>query len=706
MSNLAHISCKTLSGVGHKISNYLAKCGIHSLQDLLFHLPHRYENRTQITLIKQLKLGTQALVKGRLIQTMNKFSTSRQQSFYCRLQDETGSIGLRFYHLTAKQRLQFKTGATLLCFGEIRCAPRKFFELEMVHPDYEFLSPHKEFTLPKHLTAVYTSTQGLSQRTWNKLIQQVLALLNTVPNDKNTIQYYFHDYLPKSLLEALQLPDLISALHFLHKPPANTPLDALSRKKHDAQKRLIVEELLAHFLSVRITQKNREQAVAPSLPPKNHLIKRFQTALPFPLTRAQKRVNQEISADMAKRYPMHRLLQGDVGSGKTVVAAFATIQAIENGYQVAIMAPTEILSEQHYQHFYRWLTPIGCYVVYLRSKIKTKEKRKILSEIETGKAQIVIGTHALFQTQVKFKKLGLIIVDEQHRFGVQQRLALWEKGQNNALQAHQLFMTATPIPRTLAMTSLCDLAISFLDELPPGRLPVKTLILSANRRADVIARVKNNCLQKKQVYWVCPLIEESDLVHYEAAKSTHKLLQTHLPDLRIALIHGRLTSEEKETIMRRFKAHDIDVLVATSVIEVGVDVGNANLMIIENAERLGLAQLHQLRGRVGRNHQQSFCILLYERLSLIAKKRLSIMRETSDGFMIAKHDLELRGPGEIYGLRQTGWQQLRIADLNRDYYLLPLVEQLSDTITKKHPDSIEPIIQRWKKNNNQDCSKV
>lgn len=706
MNNLAQIKCQTLAGVGPKISTYLAKCGIHTLQDLLFHLPHRYEDRTQITPIKQVKPGTQVLVKGTIIQVTSKFASKRQQSLYCRLQDETGSLGLRFFHLTLQQRQQFKTGAVLLCFGEVRTASRKFFEQEIAHPDYEFLSPHKEFTLPPHLTAVYPSTQGLSQRTWSKLIHQVFSLLNPASTDKNTDQHHFSDYLPKALLKLLRLPDLISALHFLHKPPPNTSLDALDAKKHRAQQRLIVEELLAHFLSVRTTKKNREQEIAPSLLAKNQLTKRFLTALPFQLTAAQQRVNQEISADMEKSYPMQRLLQGDVGSGKTVVAAFAAIQAIENHYQAAIMAPTEILSEQHYQHFHRWLTPIGCHVVCLRSKLKAKEKRKILSEIETGKAQIVIGTHALFQTQVKFKKLGLIIVDEQHRFGVQQRLALLEKGQTNAAQAHQLFMTATPIPRTLAMTSLCDLELSFLDELPPGRLPVKTIVLSAKHRTDVIARVRNNCLQKKQAYWVCPLIEESDLVHYEAAKSTLKLLQSYLPDLRLALIHGRLSPEEKESIMHKFKAHDIDVLVATSVIEVGVDVGNANLMIIENAERLGLAQLHQLRGRVGRNHQQSFCVLLYERLSLIAKKRLSIMRKTNDGFMIAQHDLELRGPGEIYGLRQTGWQQLRIADLSRDYYLLPHVERLSDTITRKHPDLIAPIIQRWTKNNSQDCSKV
>lgn len=706
MNNLAQIKCQALQGVGPKISQYLVKCGIHSLQDLLFHLPLRYEDRTKVTPIKEVKPGTQVLVKGVIIQATNKLSTKRQNNLYCRLQDETGSLGLRFFHLTYAQRQQFKNGTLLLCFGEVRTCSRKFFEQEIVHPDYQILASDKAFTLVPYLTAVYPSTEGLTQRTWNKLIHQVLSLLNAAPNNKNSSPPLFRDYLPPALLKFLKLPDLISALHFLHKPPANTSLDSLSAKKHRAQQRLIVEELLAHFLCVQITKKNREQEIAPSLLAKNQLTQRFLTALPFKLTAAQQRVCQIIRTDMEKPYPMQRLLQGDVGSGKTVVAAFAAMQAIENHYQTALMAPTDILSEQHYQHFYRWLTPMGCHVVCLRSKLKAKEKRKILSAIETGKAQLVIGTHALFQTHVKFKKLGLIVVDEQHRFGVQQRLALWKKGQNNRLQAHQLFMTATPIPRTLAMTSLTDLELSFLDELPPGRLPVQTLVLSAKHRTHVIARVRNNCLQKKQVYWVCPLIEESDLVHYKAAETTLTLLQSYLPDLRLALIHGRLSSKDKETIMRKFKAGNIDVLVATTVIEVGVDIGNVNLMIIENSERLGLAQLHQLRGRVGRSHQQSYCVLLYERLSAVAKKRLSIMRKTNDGFKIAQHDLELRGPGEIYGLRQTGWQPLRIADLSRDYYLLPHVQKLSDIISKKHPELVTPIIQRWTKNSSQYCSKV
>ncbi len=695
MNDLAQVTCQTLPGVGPKIANYLAKCGIHTLQDLLFHLPSRYEDRSKITPINQAKPHSSLLIKGIIQHTIPK----PRKGLCYRLQDETGSLALRFPHLTRQQSQAFKIGASLLCFGEVRTVYRNPFELEMIHPDYQFLQPHAKPILPTYLTAIYPSTQGLTQRTWRKLLQQVFTLLNTSNPNPTLDPLSFPDYLSQSLLKTIKLPDLLSAITYLHRPPVNAPRAELASGKHPTQQRLILEELLAHSLSIRTLKKNRKQEKAPALKPQNELANRFLTALPFQLTTAQQRVIQEISADIAKPYPMQRLLQGDVGSGKTIVAAFAGIQAIENHYQVALMTPTELLSEQHYQHFHRWLTPLGCHVVCLRAKLQTKTKRHVLSEIENGKAEIVIGTHALFQENVKFAKLGLIIIDEQHRFGVQQRLSLWKKGQNEYLQAHQLFMTATPIPRTLAMTSLTDLDISFLDELPPGRLPVQTIVLSSKHRPNVIARVRNSCIQKKQAYWVCPLIEESDLVYYEAVEVMLKKLQSYLPDLRLELIHGRLGSQEKETIMRKFKDGDIDLLVATSVIEVGVDIGNANLMIIENAERLGLAQLHQLRGRVGRSTIQSYCVLLYERLSPISKKRLSIMRQSQDGFMIAQHDLELRGPGEICGLKQTGWQQLQIADLTRDHYLLPTTQKLSDQIINQHPYLIDPLIRRWIKHN-------
>lgn len=703
---LSEISCTQLLGVGPKISHYLSKCGILNLQDLLLHLPLRYENRTQLTAIQDARCGTHALVSG-VIQDDYHAIKSRK-SFSCKLSDETGSINLRFFHFQAKQFHQFKKGLRLLCFGEVRAKKNRFFECEMLHPDYEFLRSNSPLILPNYLTGVYPTTAGMSQRLWHKLISQVFHLLFSHAETKliKKQQHYFPEYLPEDLLKRIKFPSLLEALYYIHRPPADAPLEELATGKHITQQRLALEELLAHSLSVQQMKRKRAAETAPRLKSDPALIKRFLTALPFQLTQAQKRVIKEINRDMQATIPMQRLLQGDVGSGKTVVAAFAALLAIANRYQVALMAPTELLSEQHYQHFYRWLTPLGFHVVCLNAGLQGKAKQQTLAEIKTGKAHIAIGTHALFQEGVHFANLGFIIVDEQHRFGVQQRLALWKKGQQEKLQAHQLFMTATPIPRTLAMTSFTDLDISFLDELPPGRLPVQTIVLSDHRRSQVIERVRATCTQQKQVYWVCPLIEESDLQHYQAAETTFKTLKADLTDLRLGLIHGRLPSAEKERIMRNFKNGEIDLLVATSVIEVGVDVSSANLIVIENAERLGLAQLHQLRGRVGRSETKGFCILLYQTLSPLAKERLGIMRNSNDGFMIAQRDLELRGPGEIWGLRQTGWKQLRIADLKRDHDLIPHVLNLSSTLHAEYPYLIEPIIQRWAQNNDGSYSKV
>lgn len=703
---LAEISCTQLFGVGPKTTHHLSKCGIVNLQDLLLHLPLRYENRTQLTPINELRCDSHALISG-IIQS-DRPTVKSKRSFTCKLRDETGIIDLKFFHFKPKQLQQFKKGLRLLCFGEVRAKKNSFFELEMIHPDYEFLRNHSRLILPSYLTSIYPSTPGMSQRLWHKLIAQVFHLLFT--RHKTQIikkqQHYFPEYLPEDLLKRIKFPSLLEALHYIHRPPVDAPLEELAIGKHISQQRLALEELLAHSLSVQQMKKKRATETAPRLKTDTALMKRFLTALPFQLTQAQKRVIKEISRDMQAVIPMQRLLQGDVGSGKTVVAAFAALVAIANHYQVALMAPTELLSEQHYQHFYRWLTPLGFHVVCLNASQQGKAKKQALAEINNGKAHIAIGTHALFQEGVNFANLGFIIIDEQHRFGVQQRLALWKKGQQKNLQAHQLFMTATPIPRTLAMTSFTDLDISFLDELPPGRLPVQTLVLSDHRRSDVIERVRATCTQQKQVYWVCPLIEESDLQHYQAAETTFKILKANLTDLRLGLIHGRLPSAEKDRIMRDFKNGQIDLLVATSVIEVGVDVSSANLIVIENAERLGLAQLHQLRGRVGRSDSKSFCILLYQTLSPIAKERLGIMRSSNDGFMIAQRDLELRGPGEIWGLRQTGWQQLRIADLKRDHHLIPHVLNLSTTLHSDYPHLIEPIIQRWAQNNDGSYSKV
>lgn len=704
---LAEISCAQLTGVGPKISHYLQKCGIHHLQDLLLHLPLRYENRTQLTPIKALREGKHALITG-IIQD-NPLRIKNKKSYSCKLSDETGSITLRFFHLKLKHIQQFKKGLRLLCFGEVHAKKNKFFELEMIHPDYEFLRHHQSPLLPHYLTSIYPSTSGMTQRLWHKLITQVLHLLFETTTEIQLVrkqQHYFPEYLPENLLKRFSFPSLLEALYYIHRPPTDAPLDALACGKHITQQRLALEELLAHSLCVQQMKKKRAAEIAPRLKSNPALIKRFQTALPFQLTPAQQRVINDINQDMQNATPMQRLLQGDVGSGKTVVAAFSALLAMANHYQVALMAPTELLSEQHYEHFRRWLTPLGFHVVCLNASLQTTVKKQILDDIKTGKAHIAIGTHALFQNEVYFSNLGFIIVDEQHRFGVQQRLDLWKKGQKKNLQAHQLFMTATPIPRTLAMTSFTDLDISFLDELPPGRLPVQTLVLPEHRRAKVIEKVRLTCGERKQVYWVCPLIEESDLQHYQAAETTFKTLKTDLTDLRLGLIHGRLRSVEKESIMRDFKKGMIDLLVSTSIIEVGVDVSSANLIVIENAERLGLAQLHQLRGRVGRSNSKSCCILLYQSLSPLAKERLNIMRLSNDGFTIAQKDLELRGPGEIWGLRQTGWQQLRIADLKRDHNLIPQVLKLSTLLQTQYPDLVNPIIQRWAQSNNGTYSKV
>lgn len=703
---LAEISCTQLFGVGPKITRYLAQCGIHNLQDLLLHLPLRYENRTQLTAINDARCGTQVLISGVIDHDLNTIKSKKAYS--CKLIDETGSIRLRFFHFKPKHYQLFKKGLRLLCFGEVRAKKNNVLELEMIHPDYEFLRSNSPLILPPYLSSIYPSTPGLSQRMWHKLITQIFHLLFTHTETKliKKQQHYFPEYLPETLLERVKLPSLLEALYYIHRPPADAPLEELAAGKHITQQRLALEELLAHSLSVQQMKKKRAKETAPRLKPDRALAKRFLTALPFQLTHAQKRVIKEINQDMQGVIPMQRLLQGDVGSGKTVIAAFAALLALANHFQVALMAPTELLSEQHYQHFYRWLTPLGFKVVCLNARLRNKAKKQILDEIKTGKAHIAIGTHALFQTGVHFANLGFIIVDEQHRFGVQQRLALWKKGQQENLHAHQLFMTATPIPRTLAMTSFTDLDISFLDELPPGRLPVQTIVLSDHRRSQVIEKVRATCTQQKQAYWVCPLIEESDLQHYQAAETTFKTLKADLTDLRLGLIHGRLPSAEKERIMRDFKNGHIDLLVATSVIEVGVDVSSANLIVIENAERLGLAQLHQLRGRVGRSDVKSFCILLYQTLSPLAKERLSIMRISNDGFMIAQRDLELRGPGEIWGLRQTGWQQLRVADLKRDHDLIPHVLDLSTLLHTQYPYLIQPIVQRWAQNKDGRYSKV
>jgi ATP-dependent DNA helicase RecG len=669
-----------LHGVGPRTAELLKKINIHTVQDLLFHLPVRYQDRTQITPLSQIRADQYVAIEG--VITLAEIKNTKRRSLLCQLQDDSGKITLRFFYFnSAQQKTLMNIGAKLRCYGEAHWVGKN---LEIVHPEYHAISPDQVFPIETYLTPIYPTTEGLHQSLLRKLTSQALITLQ----ENQTLT----EYLPDSLRQQFQLPDLKATLCLIHQPPKHTHL--LLEEMHPARHRLAFEELLAHQLSLYRFRLDIKQLQAPALIKKNIFIEKLLAQLPFELTQAQQRVAAEISADLCKSNPMLRLLQGDVGAGKTVVAALAALQAVDNNYQVAFMAPTELLAEQHFLCFQNWLESLGVRVVFLAGKITGQARRDILQTINNGQAQIIIGTHALFQHDVEFFNLALIIVDEQHRFGVAQRLALRAKGAAGACP-HQLMMTATPIPRTLSMTAYADLDCSLLNELPKGRMPITTVVISNQRRLEVIERVRQHCQQKNQVYWVCALIEESELLECEAAEKMAQQLAQILPEFRVALIHGRLKAEEKEQIMFNFKQHQLDLLVATTVIEVGVDVPNASLMIIENAERLGLAQLHQLRGRVGRGSQQSHCVLLYQSpLSEIAKQRLAIMRETQDGFKIADCDLQLRGPGEILGTRQTGLMQFKIADLLRDKDLLDVMPDVV-LFMQQFPDCVDALIQRW-----------
>lgn len=652
------------------------------MQDLLFLLPLRYEDRTRIIPIGSLRVGDKAVIEGTI--QLSEVAFRRRRMLLCNLSDGTGSIVLRFFHFSKSQQEGLSRGAFVRCYGEVRRGPSS---LELVHPEYRLVPADQPPPVEQALTPVYPSTEGLHQGRLRKLTAQALAQL-----EANSIR----DWLPEAVLAEISLPLLRDALLYVHRPPPDAPLELLAAGRYPAQRRLAFEELLAHHLSLKRlrAQLRRDNAVA--LPDGEQLTERFCTSLPFQLTRAQQRVVKEIQADLAREAPMLRLVQGDVGSGKTVVAACGALRAIGNGYQAAVMAPTELLAEQHHQNFQSWFEPLGVPVAWLTGKLKATERRKALDLIEKGEAALVVGTHALFQEHVGFRALALIIVDEQHRFGVHQRLALREKGLQAGSHPHQLVMTATPIPRTLAMAAYADLDVSVIDELPPGRQPVKTAALPQTRRDEVIARVAEACRGHRQVYWVCPLIDESEALEFEAAEETARSLKESLPGIKIGLVHGRMRPADKERVMAAFKAGEIQLLVATTVIEVGVDVPNASLMIIENAERMGLAQLHQLRGRVGRGHDQSSCLLLYKApLSQMARTRLGVLRETNDGFEVARRDLELRGPGEVLGTRQTGLIQMRVADLLRDADLLPKVHKAAKLLRRDHDANIPPLIRRW-----------
>lgn len=672
--SLSTTPCAELRGVGPKVSACLAKLGIFSVQDLLFHLPLRYQDKTRVRRIASLRPGESALIEGDIL--AKEAPKGGKTRLMLQLQDEQAFIHLRFFHVVLAQMKALNPGVRLRCFGEVRFGSKG---LEIVHPEYRVIQPGETVPIDAALTPVYPTTEGLHQPGLRRLTDQALALMLRDP----------HLNLLPSTFE-----DLKEALLYVHRPPVDANQYQLLEGKHPAQQRLAFEELLAHRLSLLQARQKQLKMLAPSFPAQARLQQALIQSLPFQLTGAQQRVLQEIRYDLSGTHPMLRLIQGDVGCGKTVIAALAAMQAVDAGYQVAVMAPTEILAEQHLQSFRGWLKPLGIAVAYLSGSLKASERNLALEQIAKESQSVVIGTHALFQEGVVFLNLGLIIVDEQHRFGVEQRLKL--KNKSLALHPHQLIMTATPIPRTLAMTAYADLDHSIIDELPPGRKPVKTVIVGNHRREEVVERVKQMCLSRHQCYWVCTLIEESEVLQCQAAEDAIVQLKEDLPELRIALVHGRVKQDEKEKIMRAFKSGEIDVLVATTVIEVGVDVPNANLMIIENPERLGLSQLHQLRGRVGRGTAESFCVLLYHYpLSKQAEERLKILRDCSDGFAVAEKDLELRGPGEMLGTKQSGLISFRMADIVRDRALIPKVQAVAEQIMQSQSALIEPLIQRW-----------
>jgi ATP-dependent DNA helicase RecG len=672
-----------LTGIGSQFAARLQKLGIHTVQDLLFHLPLRYQDRSRIVAIGQLQTGMSALVCGTV-----EFTDSIQRgrpSIICRIGDNTGTLSLRFFHFSVQQAQQLKPGTLLGCFGEIRYG---YAGLEMVHPEYKILHSAEQLT-EATLTPVYPLTEGLPQTTLRKAIKQALEYC---------LQHAdaISEWLPSSLLEQYHYPSLKDALQTLHNPPPHLSAQILAGTPLPALNRLVFEEFLAHHLALLQGKQAYKSWQAPAFQADPTAKQLFISRLPFELTGAQQRVIAEIENDCQQSQPMLRLVQGDVGSGKTVVAAVTALLALQAGFQVAVMAPTELLAEQHFRNFSHWFADTATQVLFLTGQLKGKLRQTTLQALADGSAGIVIGTHALFQDSVYFHKLGLIVIDEQHRFGVHQRLALREKGQHDGLRPHQLVMTATPIPRTLAMLQYSDLDISIIDELPPGRKPVTTSVISSERRNEVIGRIENWVALQRQAYWVCTLIEESELLQCEAAEKTAAYLAEALPKVRIGLIHGRMKSSEKDAVMQAFKNRDCDLLVATTVIEVGVDVPNASLMIIENPERLGLSQLHQLRGRVGRGSLESYCLLLYQSpLSQAGKQRLAILKESNDGFVIAEKDLELRGPGEVMGTRQTGQMQFKIADLSRDCYLLEHIPEAAQLICRQHPEAIQPLIQRW-----------
>ncbi len=674
----------TLPGVGPALAQRLNKLGVHTPSDLLFHLPLRYQDRSRIQPIASLRAGMECLSRGEV--TSNNLRYGRRRSLVVTLEDKNRVLTLRFFHFNDSMQRALSVGVRAEVFGEVRLGAQG---LEMVHPEFRVHPAH--FETGEGLTPIYPATEGLRQPTLRKLADVVLE------RHLNDLE----DLLPNALRQSIRLPALQDAIRTLHHPPVELEAEGLKTQLETARRRLALEELLAQHLSLRKERLSRTAHQAMAIDTNGTLSQPWLAALPFQPTSAQQRVRDEILCDLQREQPMQRLLQGDVGSGKTWVAAISALAAIESGAQVALMAPTELLAEQHRRNFQRWFEPLGVQVAWLSGALGAKARRETLEEISLGHAQLIIGTHALFQEHVQFQKLGLVIIDEQHRFGVHQRLALNEKGRAEGHAAehwpHQLVMTATPIPRTLAMTFYADLDVSVLDELPPGRSPIETVAIPQDRRDEMIARVHAACREEgRQAYWVCPLIDTSEVLEAQAATDTADDLRTRLPDLRIGLVHGRMKSAERDLVMQEFAAHELDLLVATTVIEVGVDVPKASLMVLDNAERLGLSQLHQLRGRVGRGSVKSHCVLLYRSpLGDIARERLQAMRDTQDGFVIAQKDLELRGPGEVLGTRQSGTAQYRIADILRDQDLIQLLGPIAQQLEQDSPELAERLRQRW-----------
>jgi len=671
----------TLRGVGPALADKLAKLGVFQVQDLLFVLPMRYEDRTQISPMGSVRPGSRVVVEGEIQLSDVKYRGRRQ--LMCRIADGTGSLTLRFFYFSGAQQAGLARGTRIRCYGEVRRGP---FGPEIVHPEYRRIGAEAA-PLEEVLTPIYPLTEGVPQGRLRALIDAAL---------REAAASGVRDWIPRDLLAKLELPSLLDALTMMHRPPREANLAELMSGRHPAQRRLAFEELLAHQLSLRLLRKTIQADPAEPLRDAAGLERQLLEALPFSLTGAQQRALAEVDRDLAAARPMVRLVQGDVGCGKTVVAAAAAARAVGSGLQATLMAPTELLAEQHFKNFESWFRKLGIPVALVTGSQPARTRRSALEAAASGEIKVIVGTHALFQESMEFSRLGLVIVDEQHRFGVHQRLSLRDKGARGGQLPHQLIMTATPIPRTLAMTMYADLDVSVIDELPPGRTPVRTTVFPQSRRSDIVERVHAQIRQGRQAYWVCPMIEESEELRYQAAEEIAEALAEALPDVRVGLVHGRMPPREKERGMYQFKEGRIGLLVATTVIEVGVDVPNATLMVIENAERMGLAQLHQLRGRVGRGAHESDCVLLYgDPLSEVARARLKAIRETNDGFEIARRDLELRGHGELLGTRQTGLADMRVADLMRDSDLLPEVQAAAEILLKQDLAAVEGLTSRW-----------